>query len=932
MGSFECYCALCSGPLSIGATLFGSRKGKALKKRRLRVERHKRRLAGESLLLSDVESGDDNVEMEDAPDYAAIEQQQREQEEEEVDAADSDCEYSSASESSEDTESVDSMDSDFHDIQDVNVPPPEPEPEISDNWSQTSDLHDSFDPYNTKDETESMYSFIEKQTYDPGILQPEDVKWANRNRCLAFNPSAPGVTKAYISGRGWYEDFGKFRVLKPGRDPNDTGEIFLTCFYAYESDEIASFPFHEACFEVLAKTLGYTSGRMVDKDVLYGVMATNMQDSDRRLSLDYGLVQDFREGWQCVPGEEYSLCDPSPRPGFDEELQGMLPAQLFGNPSEPIDLAHKVHSDPLSVLPYDSLLDVFDCLPTDDLKSLMKASYHVHTSTREPPFWKHMLRIRILPWFYELRTFANTAVPEGFDWKGLFLWLDALTAPEFGNQGPLMGLANRRRIWNVCQQLAPLYKERVRPLAIQNEPEDGEEARAIMKSAVSLHMPMVMYPQPQAPETISVQFIRSWAEITHRSCDLDTYWNSNVNRYESGLVGIAVRFGGQQRVFGTTEGRPGQSLHIEPNEWIKQIIVSVDKMNMFREDQDRSQARQASLPQPSKTACIVGMKVILTSGVSKTVKIDGKVERPFIVLDGMHLVGLTGQIAPNGVISRLSLLQAFRPDEEPAIRPSYTAAQQMLWTHRATSLYYNTHRSMPIYLHPYCTLHNFPPSTKRMLDPVTDMVPTDIFLWAQTPSLLPEVTAIECFQVIDARSVNMPNGTWNTPEIVGLRPGAHNQYGGRGPHVGEGGPVPSQHKDWASGSKPLRQVCQENRKAFPGSAFHALSTVCFSVDGKAGEVITEVHVDEDYRAIKLVTNKEREGYFGQKGRTNWHVKVAEEGEVLMGLATCFGSLGGWSEERRMWSHWKLSRVGVVSCKVGEQKDGDTVGKEWKKKM
>jgi hypothetical protein len=198
-----------------------------------------------------------------------------------------------------------------------------------------------------------------------------------------------------------------------------------------------------------------------------------------------------------------------------------------------------------------------------------------------------MLHLRILPWLWELdELMASTTLPPNFDYKGLFLWLDSSTMPEIGIYGPLMGIANRRRIWGVCQQLLPLYKERLKPIEY-TEPTDAE-ANAVLQTAVSLHTPIVMHPQPEETQDVSAQFIRSWGEISRHSCDLDTYWNNR-----GALVGIAVTFGAGQRVFGHTDGRKGLPLHLEAGDWIKGIIVGVRDIDLHH----------------GQVACIVAMGV-----------------------------------------------------------------------------------------------------------------------------------------------------------------------------------------------------------------------------------------------------------------------------------------------------------------------------------
>jgi hypothetical protein len=344
---------------------------------------------------------------------------------------------------------------------------------------------------------------------------------------------------------------------------------------------------------------------------------------------------------------QYSVCDPSPRPEFEQELQNMLPASLFGTVPASPDLSSKVRNDPFNVLPYDVLLDIFERVETKDMLSLMKASHHVNTTTRENAFWKHMLRIRVLPWLYELRPLVETAASDTIDYKGLFLWIDDLTRPEFGNQGPMIGMAvaNRRRIWSAVQDLVPLYKSRVAPPT--PVPENAKEARAIADSALCLHMPMTLFPQPSSPVPISALFIKAWNEIGHAPCDFDTYWARKERLHYPVLVGVSVTFGGQERVFGSTEGQKGNPLHIEAGLWIRQIQLQVDEVDMFYHSVDRSQWKGMEDVMPRWDACVIGMEVKLSNGKKKGIKSNHRGNwRPLEVLEDMHLVGLTGEIAP----------------------------------------------------------------------------------------------------------------------------------------------------------------------------------------------------------------------------------------------------------------------------------------------
>jgi hypothetical protein len=623
------------------------------------------------------------------------------------------------------------------------------------------------------------------------------------------------------------------------------------------------------------------------------------------------------------------VCDPSLRQNFVEELRDVLPASLFVEASHSMDLGHKVRRDPLSVLPYDILLEIFDRLSTQDISSLMKASYHVQITTCEPAFWKHLLRVRLVPWFPELSPFLATTTATTFDYRACFLWFDKITTPESGNHGPFMGFANRRRIWAVCQQISPLYQERYIDATNRIDPgelaesEHDDEAEKIWDGAVSLHTPMVSYPQPESPTETSAQFIRSWRQL-YRSCDFDTYWSRDSGR----LIGIALSFHGRQRVFGSTAGDSGNQLHIGSGDSIKQINVMMSNVD--------------ALMDRRRTTSITGMTVELNSGREKIIKGSNSLTRPFIVLEGMHLIGLSGEIDTvglcslcvlteiankkrNGVITRLGLVQAFRPGEEPSVMPSYTIPQQRLWTNSACHLYHTSHSNRPVYAHPFYKLHIFDTSVKDNTGNIPpDVVPHEILLFnsrASRPATLSDVRGIESFEPIDVQFTADSTGESNDRRILGMRPSETNIWGGHGAaQVGSGGPHAFQHEQWGSGTLQAAELHEELQNRFQWRSFDSKNTTTFSVDGIRGEVITEVHTDHEFKAIRLVTNRGREGYFGAKNRMNWHVKKAEEGEMILGLSVCFGRLGGWSEARQMWSHWELSDVGVVYCKVDKMRN------------
>jgi hypothetical protein len=427
-----------------------------------------------------------------------------------------------------------------------------------------------------------------------------------------------------------------------------------------------AFPVHEACYKILTRCLATRTRKRLDKDVMYSVMLQHMVVLGSQLTIDYGTFNGTGQFWDSHAGEEYSVADPGKKSRIEEVVKSMLPARLFDPPSQsPLNLADKVRHDPLALLPYDILHGIIVLLPIKDMRSLMTASWCFHEASREAAFWRLMIRVHIVPFFWELESFLNnTVLPEGFDWRGAYHWLDDITKPSFGLTGALIGIANRRRIWNACLQLAPMYHEML-DATVYIDPPDTE-ADPIMSAATAFHTPITMLPVPTEPYPITTQFIRSWSEIKHQPCQLRTYWSFGDDH---GLIGISVNFGSEERVFGETEGAEELSVHIGSGDWVKEIRVSLTPLGTDYPEVSRDSIQGKHDPGTIRGSVIDGMtvsfyrvlldqqstwltqrcqKVYLNSGVCRKVGNFNHFshERSFAVLPGMQLIGLTGELGP----------------------------------------------------------------------------------------------------------------------------------------------------------------------------------------------------------------------------------------------------------------------------------------------
>jgi hypothetical protein len=218
MGGWDCYCALCSGPLSTDSVEYGCNDKETLKERRRRIAWKQEKLAEKRRRLDD-----DSI------------------------------------------------------------------------W-QVSECDDDSDS--------QIFDYDERTKYDPDKLDSRDVDWIGHCRVLGFNPDASGVTKAFVSGRGREQDAGCFVFTGPGDDPNDPGEEDVIMYHDYNEECIPGYPFHETCYDILVKRLGYTDKQQVDKDVLFSAMGQKFRGVGCSLCIDYGSMDGPDQYWLCVSGFE----------------------------------------------------------------------------------------------------------------------------------------------------------------------------------------------------------------------------------------------------------------------------------------------------------------------------------------------------------------------------------------------------------------------------------------------------------------------------------------------------------------------------------------------------------------------------------------------------------------------------------------------------
>jgi len=280
------------------------------------------------------------------------------------------------------------------------------------------------------------------------------------------------IIRAFISGPGVYSDRSRVTV-EPGDDPNYPGEEKMWAFSCYSSsykdaDEDQVFPFHWPCYELLARALAgtddvKTATKQVDNDVLNAVMRSIVSTYPRHLDLDYGAsAKAHSQWWRCILGYEFVVAPFDDRTQVNAVLllRSIISSNSFQLPAVNCDLGPKVRNDPFQKLPREILHMIISFVrDNDSVLRLCRASWLVHCALRvDEPFWRGRIRTT-LPCFFELHRLIadDRELLRGKSLKGLLLAVDSLTWPRKHMRGPFMGLANRRRIWSVCEQIAHLY-------------------------------------------------------------------------------------------------------------------------------------------------------------------------------------------------------------------------------------------------------------------------------------------------------------------------------------------------------------------------------------------------------------------------------------------------------------------------------------------
>ncbi|KAF2136701.1 uncharacterized protein K452DRAFT_312984 [Aplosporella prunicola CBS 121167] len=651
---------------------------------------------------------------------------------------------------------------------------------------------------------------------------------------------------------------------------------------------------HHPCLVLLTKVLtGSDSFGDLDRDLLYHIMHDLIDFHG--LDLDYGDVsQALDQYWSCKPGEEpckVLVANPLRMLDVRKSIKAYDSAVCkpkSTNPA-PLDLGGSVMRDPFMELPYDILYEITRHLPSHSVIALSSASWPAFCAFRENDgFWKRAL-VSSMPWFWELHDWVRESAAT--DFRGLFLWLEKVTTPKIDMQGPFLGVANRRRIWGVCERLAARYLPRVVAVATgsHDASESHDAARTVWGGCSNPYMPLVTFPEhAEGTSTVTTQWVCSWKEISGQEGVFETFWDASRS-----LVGLALSFAGDRRLFGRDD-RDGdvlkEAVMVRRGDEIMGLVlhlpdVSVENMRPARLshliDHEESNLRTS----------IKGITVQMACGEERLGDTNQTYNRRALVPnDDYFVAGVVGHISGSGTINRLGLVQCPRygvhiSTDSPG-EPQIPLVQKMLWKSTSTPLGFPPAAHPQLVALPY---HEDPLDRYRIQANLPeDVVPAEPLIWAASEAELKSVQRISVYQLNDGR------------DICGAKVEFTPESGIPARVVGNGVAVGTKSEDDA-------EIGGEWQEQF---------VVGFDIDGPGGEVVTAVEVmhDEEIKAMKLRTNRDREVYWGEHNMNNvhFHPATAGPGETIVGIALGFGSQGGftWTDETYGYSlmNWAATLV------------------------
>ncbi|KAL1733370.1 hypothetical protein EV714DRAFT_204853 [Schizophyllum commune] len=534
----------------------------------------------------------------------------------------------------------------------------------------------------------SAGSFEDEPEEDDGIdrslLPKVAIEWLQRLCVVAENEASIGVGRCYISGPGKGNIYGSVCV-EPGDHLNApeaaNGTMDISVYYNYADESTGAIPVHIKCLEILKKVLKQ-EGYDLNADTLYASFLEAHEERLCCLNFDYYDFNGLDGQYFCLWGkQEAFVCDPIDIHQLPDYLNNLPTIKSSSSPAPPKGNTPVSQSqDPFSALPAELILEIMLLIPRESFISFLLASPTASRIELTNSFF--LARIAVdMPWAWEVLS-PPISKRTDVDWRAVYTHL--YTESSAARTNALPGLANRRRIWDVCsKQAAPIYKRRVEEE--RRAAEQGSVPEEVKARARCAHMPHVLSPAPTKAAGLTVWLpVVSGAPgaygLVGGEKKIKLYWTARAV-----LSGIAFEIGEEKVWFGPEQGPEAKvdECVLGAGDWIDGFEFSIGKpepgSNDGKEEEVKKPNRRTASDKHENGLAIKG--VIVRRLVAEPVAFGdmGGHRRLTVVQEGHTLVGLRGE-ASAGMISRLGLLELPElagPQRRPAPESSVC---KLMWT------------------------------------------------------------------------------------------------------------------------------------------------------------------------------------------------------------------------------------------------------------
>ncbi|KAI6816388.1 hypothetical protein KC340_g15002 [Hortaea werneckii] len=421
-----------------------------------------------------------------------------------------------------------------------------------------------------------------RQLFPRSLVEPR-LGWLAKFRTIGLNRRAVGIKQCYLSGPATHGLYGD-ATIELGDHPNAQGRggSVLGDVTCYEGEDIGDadgdLPIHESCLTVLCEAFAQAQdieqhwtvdcsnvAVPFDLDTLFTALASLREPCQSFLNLTHEWEPDqyFDLDWDRM------LYYIDPLESDDQDVQADAGHVIMSEPGlayEEVVQNRLQQGDWFQNLPEELTVAIADFLPEKDLVSMMLASRAAYGATRSQSFWKRRLQ-RDAPWYWEAFSTSSPSVISSYEEVYQKVMMQARRPLELAKRNQhVSGLANRRRVWDVSQQVLKMYAE-ICPLdpntAAESSSEFQEEARSHYFARVA--------DQKESGHDASVQFFFQIAAEMYLEKSLRFFWTNKA------LGGITVKVDDRVLNFGNCSIIEGafSLLELSADDWLEKIILNI---------------------------------------------------------------------------------------------------------------------------------------------------------------------------------------------------------------------------------------------------------------------------------------------------------------------------------------------------------------------